>query len=73
MTWGQHTLLIDEIDRQNNEILAHLVETIHIDILARAKTLLANLQFNQLCHKPQFKGISELVQEYLQGFIHLPV
>lgn len=64
---AQHTLLIDEIDRQNNEILAHLVEAIHIDILARAKTLLANLQFNQLCHKPQFRGIDELVQKYLQG------
>ena len=64
---AQHTLLIDEIDRQNNEILAHLVEAIHIDILARAKTLQANLQFNELCHKPQFKGIDELVQKYLQG------
>ena len=47
--------------------MAHLVEAIHIDILARAKTLLANLQFNQLCHKPQFRGVDELVQKYLQG------
>lgn len=64
---GKHSLIIDEIDRQNNEILSHLVEVVQIDILSKAKTIHSNLGFSDLCHLPKYKGIAKLIAEYAEG------
>lgn len=58
-------LVIDELDRQNQEILTHLVRTNDTDLLGTIRTLHANLRSQQLCKKPQYAGISELFTAYL--------
>lgn len=60
-------LIIDEVDRQHHEILTHLVSANDTDLLATIRTIHSNLKEQKLCTKPQYAGISELFQEYLEG------
>jgi len=65
-------LIIDELDRQHQEILTHLVRTDDTDLLGTIRTLHANLRTQQLCKKPQYQGIGDLFGEYLEevnGFV----
>lgn len=64
---GKHSLVIDEIDRQNDEILGHLVKSVQNDLLSKAKTIHSNLQFSDLCRKPQYHGITDLIADYTEG------
>lgn len=64
---GKHSLIIDEIDRQNDEILGHLVKSMQNDLLSKAKTIHNNLQFSDLCRKPQYHGIADLIADYIKG------
>lgn len=59
-------LIIDEVDRQHHEILTHLVSANDTDLLATIRTIHSNLKEQKLCTKPQYAGISELFQEYLE-------
>lgn len=64
---GKHSLIIDEVDRQNDEILGHLVRSVQNDLLSKAKTIHSNLQFSDLCRKPQYHGIAGLIADYTKG------
>ncbi|MCF7967009.1 MAG: hypothetical protein K9L79_15955 [Methylobacter tundripaludum] len=59
-------LVIDELDRQHQEILAHLVRTDDTDLLSTIRTIHANLRTQQLCKKTQYQGIDDLFTEYLE-------
>ncbi|MBL4900994.1 MAG: hypothetical protein JKX76_15405 [Colwellia sp.] len=59
-------LIIDELDRQHQEILTHLVRADDTDLLSTIRTLHANLRTQKLCKKPQYQGIGDLFVEYLK-------
>jgi hypothetical protein len=59
-------LIIDELDRQHQEILTHLVRTDDTDLLSTIRTIHANLTTQQLCKKTQYQGIDNLFSEYLE-------
>lgn len=63
---SNNILVIDELDRQHQEILTHLVRTNDTDLLGTMRTLHANLRTQQLCKKPQYAGINEIFTEYLE-------
>lgn len=58
-------LIIDEIDRQHQEILTHLVSANDTDLLATIRTIHSNLKEHNLCAKPQYAGIADLFLDYL--------
>lgn len=64
-------LIIDEVDRQHHEILTHLVAANDTDLLATLRTIHSNLKEQKLCTKPQYAGISELFNEYLDKVVEL--
>ncbi len=59
-------LLIDEVDRQHQEILTHLVSSNDTDLLATLRTIHSNLKEQKLCTKPQYAGIEEMFETYLK-------
>lgn len=59
-------LVIDEIDRQQHEMLTHLVSANDTDLLATIRTIHSNLKEHHLCTKPQYNGISKLFSNYLK-------
>jgi hypothetical protein len=63
-------LVIDELDRQHQEILTHLVRTDDTDLLSTIRTIHANLRTQQLCKKTQYQGIDDLFTEYLEEVKH---
>ncbi|MBY6105310.1 hypothetical protein KUW19_02285 [Ferrimonas balearica] len=58
-------LIIDEVDRQHQEILSHLVSSNDTDLLSTIRTIHSNLKEHQLCTKPQYEGIEEMFDSYL--------
>ncbi|QSX30740.1 hypothetical protein JYB88_03505 [Shewanella cyperi] len=58
-------LFIDEVDRQHQEILTHLVSSNDTDLLSTIRTIHSNLKEHKLCTKPQYAGIEEMFEEYL--------
>lgn len=63
---SENILVIDEVDRQHHEILTHLVSANDTDLLATIRTIHSNLKEQKLCTKPQYSGISELFNKYLE-------
>lgn len=59
-------LIIDEVDKQQQEILTHLVAANEIDLLATVRTVHSNLKEHQLCSKMQYKGLDQLFEAYLK-------
>lgn len=59
-------LIIDEVDRQHQEILTHLISANDTDLLATIRTIHSNLKEHDLCTKPQYKGVAKLFLDYLQ-------
>ncbi|MDD5462492.1 MAG: hypothetical protein PHG00_12795 [Methylococcales bacterium] len=59
-------LVIDELDRQHQEILTYLVRTDDTDLLSTIRTIHANLRTQQLCKKTQYQGIDDLFTDYLE-------
>lgn len=59
-----HILIIDEVDRQNDEILSFLVESSQLDILTYAKTLYAKLNVSDISHRHEYAGVSEKMSEF---------
>ncbi|MFB2712116.1 hypothetical protein [Aeromonas veronii] len=68
---SDNILIIDEVDRQHNEILTHLVSANDIDLLATIRTIHSNLKEQKLCTKPQYSGISDLFSKYLEEVMEL--
>lgn len=62
-------LIIDEIDRQQQEILDHLVKSNEIDILGTLCTIHSNLNSQKLSAAPEYKGISDIFETYLEKII----
>jgi len=62
-----HMLIIDEVDRQHQEILTHLVTSNDTDLLATIRTIHSNLKEHRLCTKPQYQGIEDMFEEYLNN------
>jgi len=58
-------LFIDEVDRQHQEILTHLVSSNDTDLLATIRTIHSNLKEHKLCTKPQYAGIEDMFEAYL--------
>ncbi|MDF4818699.1 hypothetical protein P3547_14310 [Vibrio parahaemolyticus] len=58
-------LLIDEVDRQHQEMLTHLVSSNDTDLLATLRTIHSNLKEQKLCAKPQYDGIEKMFEKYL--------
>ncbi|WP_448212108.1 hypothetical protein [Colwellia sp. MEBiC06753] len=58
-------LFIDEVDRQHQEILDHLVSSNDTDLLSTLRTIHSNLKEQKLCTKSQYEGIEEMFEEYL--------
>ncbi|WP_151768949.1 MULTISPECIES: hypothetical protein [Acinetobacter] len=59
-------LIIDEVDRQQHEILTHLIAANQIDLLATIRTIHSNMKEHQLCSKLQYDGIAQLFEPYLE-------
>lgn len=59
-------LIIDEVDRQQQEILTHLIAANQIDLLATIRTIHSNMKEHQLCSKLQYDGIAQLFEPYLK-------
>lgn len=62
---GGKVLVFDEVDRQLQEILGHLVSMPRVDILTRFRSLLANLSQYDFCSKPQYQGIKKIFSSYV--------
>lgn len=62
-------LIIDEVDRQQAEILDHLVKSNEVDILGTLCTIHSNLKSQKLSQLPEYKGISELFESYLEMLV----
>lgn len=63
---ANNILIIDEVDRQQAEILGHLVKASDIDILAMIRTIYSNLKTHKLCNKPQYNGMQKCIEKYLE-------
>lgn len=59
-------LFIDEVDRQHQEILEHLVSSNETDLLSTIRTIHSNLKEHKLCTKLHYAGIEEMFEEYLE-------
>lgn len=63
---ANQVLIIDEVDRQNHEILSHLVQSTSLDMLTTAKKIQAHLSFATISQRPQYAGIAEKMAEFHQ-------
>ena len=63
---ANQVLIIDEVDRQNHEILSHLIESTSLDMLTTAKKIQAHLGFATISKRPQYAGIAEKMAEFHQ-------
>ena len=61
-------LIIDEVDRQNEEILHHLVENRPRDLISTIKTLKTALSYNQIPTTPYYQGIDKLFDKIKMSF-----
>lgn len=63
---SENYLIIDEIDRQQAEILDHLTRANEIDILSIIRSIYAHSKTAKLPQKPKYDGINVLLEAYFE-------
>lgn len=61
----ENILIVDEVDRQQQEILNHLISANNTDLLSNFRTVHSNLRFQTICTKPKYKGIDTIFANFL--------
>lgn len=65
----RHLLLIDEIDRQNDEITSFLCKQSSVDLLKLAQELCSKLPIFEPPRLPIYQGVNEIFQAYYQKLL----